>query len=133
MRTGIPPCGCRELKKKSIADGLKAYTVIDRKGFGTINFAERQIGIGLGYARSDAELLGFWAVPAVIKRGIEISSHAKHKGNMINADTPLKTYTFGAKVNLNGEDGIMGVVVRKTNGLNYKAHKILFPDGTVFD
>ena len=52
--------------------------------------------------------------------------HKNHKGNNV------KSETFAAPVVLNGKTGIMGVVVQYTKGNNYKAHKILMPDGSAF-
>lgn len=37
-----------------------------------------------------------------------------------------------APVTINGKKGIVGAVVKKTNGNRYKTHRIVMPDGTVF-
>lgn len=42
------------------------------------------------------------------------------------------TVTIAAPVEINGDKGIVGVVVKKVKGNRYKTHRILMPDGLTF-
>ena len=111
---------------------LKKYgNVIDIPDFGKVNLGNR-IERGMKYARTDADRAAFLAIPAVLKRGRIIGHHAQHKGGKVNTSQDVESWTFGAPVTINGKTGNMGVIVQKTTGLFYKAHKVLMPDGSAF-
>ena len=99
---------------------------VDRKNFGTIEIGEKQINRSLDYIFSDSEYAAFMAVPAVLKRGIDISDSNNHKGRGYD------TITLAAPVEINGTVGNVGVVVRKTGKNRYYTHRILLPNGSEF-
>jgi len=100
---------------------------VDRKGFGIIDFAKKRLKAAFKYFDSgSAEEASFEAIPYVLESGIEISSHADHKGRN------YRTVTIAAPVVVNGKRGNMAVVVKQTDGNHYKVHRILTPDGSVF-
>lgn len=110
--------------------GRYGYTV-NRPGLGEVQFSEREINNSLNYkekspAAEDARRTGFLVLRDVLKRGIEIDGHDKHKGR--NYDT----VTIAAPVEINGQRGNMAVVVKKTKGNRYKVHRILTPEGETF-
>ena len=112
--------------------GLKKYgRYIERQGFGRIDLGSR-IDKGMNYARDDAARTAFLAIPSVLKRGVQIGYHAKHKGGKVNVSQNVESWTFAAPVTINGTTGNMAVIVQKTTGLFYKAHKVLMPDGRAF-
>ena len=98
---------------------------VDRQGYGVIHFNENDIKYGAKYADTAAEKAAFAAIPAVLKRGIEIGGHANHKAR------EKQTVTFAAPVELNGIRGNMAVVVNK-RGDHYYTHRIVLPDGRTF-
>lgn len=100
---------------------------VERQGFGTIDISEKAIDESLKYVNTDAEYAAFFAVPRVLKRGTELPGHADHKGR------GFRTYTFAAPVTINGITGDMAVVVKETGSYKYKTHRILMPDGSVFE
>lgn len=101
---------------------------VDRKGFGIIDFAKKRLKAAFKYFDSgSAEEAAFEALPYVLENGIEISSHSDHKGRA------YRTVTIAAPVIINGKRGNMAVVVKQTDGNHYKVHRILTPDGAVFD
>ena len=101
---------------------------VDRKGFGIIDFAKKRLKAAFKYFDSgSAEEAAFEALPYVLENGIEISSHSDHKGR------DYRTVTIAAPVLINGKRGNMAVVVKQTDGNHYKVHRILTPDGAVFD
>jgi len=111
---------------------LKKYgRYIERQGFGRIDLGSR-IDKGMNYARDDAARAAFLAIPSVLKRGVQIGYHAKHKGGKVNVSQNVESWTFAAPVTINGTTGNMAVIVQKTTGLFYKAHKVLMPDGSAF-
>lgn len=111
---------------KWAADRLKASGYkVDRQGFGEILFTKKDLDKGLRYADTPAEKAALAALPKVLKRGIEIGDHTNHKKR------EKQTVTFAAPVELNGVRGNMGVVINR-NGNHYYAHRIVLPDGTVF-
>lgn len=100
---------------------------VDRKGFGIIDFAKKRLKAAFKYFDSgSAEEAAFEALPYVLENGIEISSHSDHKGRT------YRTVTIAAPVIINGKRGNMAVVVKQTDGNHYKVHRILTPDGSVF-
>lgn len=98
---------------------------VDRKGFGKIFFSQKDIKTSVRYADTAAEKAAFAALPAVLKKGIEIGRHSNHKAR------GKETVTFAAPVILNGIRGNMGVVVN-LRGNHYYAHRIVLPDGGIF-
>lgn len=120
-------------EKRSMLEGLlKSNKVIDSLVVGKVEFDTKRIGKGLTYARTDADIAGFLAVPTVIKRGIVIEYHPQHKGGKASTSQDVESWTIAAPVVLNGKRGNMGVIVQKTTGMFYKAHKVLMPDGSAF-
>ena len=112
--------------RRSWVLGALKTTEVHRDGLGKVNIGSNQIRRGLMYAKEQGDIAAFAALPGVIKRGKEITKHENHKGNGI------KTITFAGSVIINGKRGVMGAVIHQTNGNNYKAHKLLMPDGSVF-
>ena len=98
---------------------------VDRQGYGVIHFNAKDINHGANYADTSAEKAALAALPAVLKKGIEIGGHASHKAR------EKQTVTFAAPVELNGIRGNMAVVVNK-RGDHYYAHRIVLPDGKAF-
>ena len=98
---------------------------VDRKNFGKIFFSQKDIKTSVRYADTAAEKAAFAALPAVLKKGIEIGRHSNHKAR------GKETVTFAAPVTLNGVRGNMGVVVN-LRGNHYYAHRIVLPDGGIF-
>lgn len=98
---------------------------VDRQGYGVIHFNAKDINRGANYADTSAEKAALAALPAVLKKGIEIGGHANHKAR------EKQTVTFAAPVELNGIRGNMAVVVNK-RGDHYYAHRIVLPDGKGF-
>ena len=116
----------KDAAAKWAADRLKASGYkVDRQGFGEILFTKKDLDKGLRYADTPAEKAALAALPKVLKRGIEIGDHTNHKKR------EKQTVTFAATVELNGVRGNMGVVINR-NGNHYYAHRIVLPDGTVF-
>ena len=100
---------------------------VDRQGLGTIVFDEKRLNTSLDYLRpGDAEAAAYAALPRVLKRGVEISSHENHKGREYG------TITIAAPVEINGQRGNMAVVVKRTSKNFYKMHRVLTPDGNLF-
>ena len=100
---------------------------VERKGFGIINFAAKQLKSAFNYfGKGSVEEVAFEAIPYVLENGIEISSHTQHKGR------DYGTVTIAAPVTINGKRGNMAVVVKRTTDNFYKVHRILTPDGSVF-
>lgn len=98
---------------------------VDRQGYGVIRFNAKDINRGANYADTSAEKAALAALPAVLKKGIEIGGHGNHKAR------EKQTVTFAAPVELNGIRGNMAVVVNK-RGDHYYAHRIVLPDGKAF-
>ena len=119
-------------RRDSVARMLKSNKVVDRQGFGKIQIDENRIRKGLNYVKSPADLAAFEAIPAVLKRGIQINHHARHKGGKVSSTQNVESWTFAAPVTINGKTGNVAVVVQKTTDMFYKAHKVLMPDGSAF-
>ena len=100
---------------------------VDRQGMGKIVFDPKRINTGLDYLNTPGEVAAFVALPRVLKRGIEIGRHTDHKGR------DYGTVTFAAPVTINGKTGNMAVVVKLTSENFYKTHRILTPDGKVYE
>ena len=109
---------------------------VDREGFGFIDMQEKVVRKAVtNYEKDIEEKAVLRAVPKVLKRGKQIGVDENHKGNDFN------TVTFGAPVIIKGNEkgdenyetrGNVAVLVKKTKGYRYKAHRILLPDGTAF-
>ena len=119
-------------RREKAAQLLRTNKVVDRQGFGKIQIDDTRIKKGLSYVRSPADLAAFEALPAVLKRGIQINHHEQHKGGKVSSTQNVESWTFAAPVTINGKTGNMAVVVQKTTGMFYKAHKVLMPDGSAF-
>lgn len=101
---------------------------VNRKGFGIIDFAMKRIKQAFRYLKQgSAEDAAFEAIPYVLENGVEIYAHDDHKTR------GYKTVTIAAPVVVNGQRGNMAVVVKQTDGNYYKVHRILTPDGSVFE
>ncbi len=121
------PMNKKELHKEISEVFKKIGYKIDRQGFGIIEIGEKQIDKGLNYINTEAEKAAFFSVPAILKRGVEISGHQNHKNR------EYSTVTFAAKITVNDTPGIVGVVVAKIDGHNkYRVHRIVTPDGSAF-
>ena len=111
------------LRKRLMEEFSNLGGVIERQNFGKILFGKNEIREGTNYANKDAEYAAFFAVPKVLKRGKLISGHNDHKGQS------FRTVTFAAPVEINGENYIVGVIVKETGKYRYKAHRILLTSG----
>lgn len=111
---------------------LNANKKVDRQNFGEIRLDDASIRKGIKYVRDAADLAAFEAVPAVLKRGIQINHHEQHKGGKVSSTQNVESWTFAAPITMNGRLGHLAVVVQKTKDMAYKAHKMLTPDGKAF-
>lgn len=109
------------------AEIKKAGSIIDRQGYGTMLIAPSDINTALNYIKDDGTIEAFPAVPAVLRRGVEIYRDVNHK--MRGYDT----VTFAGPVEINGVRGNMAVVVRETGKNRYDMHRIVLPDGSAFE
>lgn len=117
--------GKRQAREWAVEE-LKQYGYqADRQGFGVIYFSKDEIDNAMKYLDDDEEKAAIVAVFRVLKRGIQIGEHNKHKSR------EKHTITFGAPIEINGVRGNMGVVVNM-NKNKYHVHRILMPDGSVF-
>lgn len=116
-------------KQKWVVEKLRSTGYkVDRKGFGIIDFAKKRLKSAFKYFDSGSvEEATFEALPYVLEKGIEISSHSNHKGRT------YRTVTIAAPVIINGKRGNMAVIVKQTDANHYKVHRILTPDGAVFN
>lgn len=99
---------------------------VDRRGLGKVDVSQKAIREAVKYADTPAEKAALVAAPDVIKRGIEVGGHNDHKSRR------KATLTIAAPVELNGQRGNMAVVIN-LRGNKYYAHRILTPDGSVFE
>lgn len=111
-----------EITRKFVEIGWK----VDRQNFGIIEINQKDINVGLNYLNTQAEYAAMYTVPKVLKRG-EIIHKGEHKGRGHD------TITIAAPVVINGTSGVLGVVVKQTKGNHYKTHRILMPDGSMFE
>lgn len=121
-------------KRKRIIDAYSAQNtddngnaVITRPNFGDVSVGTKDIQKGFRYLNDDSEYVAVLAVPDIIKNGVEIHSNENHKNRNYS------TVTFAAPVTINGVTGNMAVVVKNTDKNKYKMHRILTPDGNVFE
>ena len=114
--------------KTELADFYnKIGTKINRQGFGDVIITPRIINRALEYVHTEGEAIAFFVAHIVIKQGIMIGYHTNHK------DRSLDTITFAAPVELNGKRCNMAVVIKVAGRKIYKAHRILMPDGNLFE
>lgn len=100
---------------------------VNRKGIGIISFAKKHLKSAFNYfVKGGADEASFEALPAVLTNGIEIANRSEHK------ERGYGTITIAAPIIINSKRGNMAIVVKKTDGNNYKVHRVLAPDGTVF-
>jgi hypothetical protein len=100
----------------------KTKGVVVREGFGKIQVGSRLWG-AKAYLKTIAEKTAVLAVPAILRSGMELKGHDDHKKR------GYSTVTFAGKISVNGETGIVAVVVKKTTGNFYKIHRILDTNG----
>ncbi len=101
---------------------------VERKGMGTIKFGSKQLkGAFKYFTKGSVEEAAFEAIPYVLENGIQIAEHVDHK------DRSYGTVTIAAPVTIDGVRGNMAVVVKKTTENFYKVHRILTPEGAVFE
>ena len=101
--------------------------LIQRQEYGDIVLDEKRLKNGLSYLKTDAEKVAFSLIPKVIKNGIEIGRHSKHKGR--NYDT----VTFALPVTVGNKTGYMAVVIREEGKKYFKLHRVFMPDGSLFE
>lgn len=99
---------------------------VERQCFGVIEFSSKHIDEGIKYLSEDAEVAAFAALPRVLKRGIVIDTHKKHKGNLRDS------VTIAAPVVINGVRGNMAVAITVTTKNHYHVHRVVMPDGSRF-
>ena len=127
------PFDLRKMIKWAI-DKLRPYRVVDTTILGKVELDEDQIDNSFNYLptpksktrKADtrrAVIAAYPTISKVLKRGIKIEEHSKHKGNNHSS------VTIAAPVILNGKRGNMGVVVKQTKGNRYKVHRVLTPGG----
>ena len=101
---------------------------VGRSGLGIIEFAKSQLKSAFNYFRiGSIEEAVFEALPHVLRNGVEITYRDNHKGREYD------TITIAAPVTINGKRGNMAASVKQTTGYKYKVHRVLSPDGSVFD
>lgn len=117
--------------KDTFAQGVEEYADIARDAASQIESWSGEVRGPpegeLNYLNTPGEVAAFAALPRVLKRGIEIGRHENHKGR------DHGTVTFAAPVTINGKTGNMAVVVKQTSDNFYKTHRILTPDGNLFE
>ncbi len=101
--------------------------LIQRKGYGEVVLDEKRLKNGLSYLKTDMEKVAFSLVPKVIKNGIEIGRHSKHK------DRIYDTVTFASPVTVGDITGYMAVVIREEGKNYFKLHRVFMPDGSLFE
>ena len=94
---------------------------------GTVIFDKKRISSAVKYLKTPTEFAAFAVLPDVISKGSVLAIHEDHKGRNYG------TYTIIAPIEINGQRGNMAVVVKKTSDNFYKVHRILTPDGKIFD
>ena len=101
---------------------------VERKDIGTIKFGSKQLkGAFKYFTKGSIEEAAFEALPYVLQNGVQIAEHTDHK------DRSYGTVTLAAPVTIDGKRGNMAVVVKKTTENFYKVHRILTPEGSVFE
>ena len=117
-----------DIARKLDAEFSKFGNRIDRQNFGVILLEYQQINKALNYLKTPGEKAALLTVPRVLKRGIQIDTHTKHK------ERGVDSYTFAAPVEINGKRGNVGVVVQRVTGTNrFKTLRVLLPNGKAFE
>lgn len=100
---------------------------VDRQNFGIITFDENHIREALRHITNHPDEIGaVLALPRVLKRGILIESHEKHKGRVQGS------FTIAAPIAVNGVRGNMSVIVHRTTKNFFHAYRVLLPTGANF-
>ena len=121
-RSGLTVSDQKRIAKKELA---KYGSRIDRKDFGIVEFGNNEIDSSFAYINGDAEYSALFAVPQIIKKGIQLpSGHKNHKGR------GFSTVTFAGRVKVGTQEGVMAVVVKEMSKNRYKMLRILTPAGT---
>ena len=131
--SGIDPFNTKAMVKWA-QNMLNAYKNVDTPELGNVILDAKRIDQSFNYLPSSqtkerqaalrmANLAAYPAIPRVLKRGIIIEEHTRHKGNKHN------TVTFAAPVLIDGKRGNMAVVVMLTSDKFYKVHSILTTEG----
>ncbi len=120
------PKGGRNIRDWAVNILMNTGYKVERMGFGVIEFTPKHIAEGIKYLSEDAEVAAFSALPKVLKRGVIIDSHEKHKGNLRDS------VTIAAPVIINGVRGNMAVAITVTTKNHYHVHRVLLPDGSKF-
>lgn len=126
ISTSNLPKGGRNIRDWAVNILKNTGYKVERMGFGAIEFTPKHIAEGIKYLSEDAEVAAFSALPKVLKRGIIIDSHEKHKGNLRDS------VTIAAPVIINGVRGNMAVAITVTTKNHYHVHRVLMPDGSKF-
>lgn len=111
---------------------------VDVKNFGFVDLSTKIVNDALNrYVKSAIEKSVILSLPKVLKKGIQIDEDINHKSRKHDS------FTFAAKIEFIGDDknadesiktdGIVGVLVKKTKGNRYKAHRVLLSDGSPFE
>ena len=100
---------------------------VDRMGFGEIVFDEKRLKNGLQYLKTNPERVAYSLIPKVLKKGAVIGGHPNHK------ERGYSTVTFAAPVEIDGVRGNMAIVVRMEGKNYYKLHRVLMPNGGLFE
>lgn len=117
-----------------IVEQIGAPLSVTRIGFGDVEFTKKRINRGFNYLpgkKGDAfrnpvgQALTTACVAAstVVENGKQIEHHKNHKGY------GYPTWTFAGPVEIDGETGVLTVVVKRTTGNFYDVHSIMTPDG----
>jgi hypothetical protein len=100
---------------------------MNRNGLGDVRMDQSGIANGAAHIKNVGDAAAFAAVADVIRDGVEIFHDPNHKGRR------YETRLLAAPITVNGQDAMVGVVVRKTSDNHYYAHRLLTPDGNVID
>ncbi len=103
----------------------KTGYVFERRDIGKIQWDHKLMMAGMKYLVTSEEVAAYVTLPRVVKRGLIVDGHLKHKGN------DFDTITIAAPVVLNGKRGIVGVVLYKDSN-KYRVHRIVTPEGSRF-
>jgi len=96
-------------------------------GFGEIVFDEKRLKNGLQYLKTNPERVAYSLIPKVLKKGAVIGGHPNHK------ERGYGTVTFAAPIEIDGVRGNMAIVVRMDGKNYYKLHRVLMPNGGLFE
>jgi hypothetical protein len=111
-----------------VIERLKGSDYDINSELGTVHIDRKQLKGGLAYRLTGAERAAIAAIPDVIENGQAIREIENHKSRGYGS------FVLAAKINVAGNEGIMGVAVKKTKGANrYNAHRVITPDGKVLN